>query len=183
MLNTGNAVTDFNHGFSDLQIVFGSPGHFGADHDPLLGETLFPVARADLAATISRPSDLVGQTLIEVATHRSGWRLMLHEMQLPIAPARLLHADSTIMAAALAAEGLGVMLARAPASDAVVAATGLVRCLPDVTIAGQDGYHLVCADRAALRPAARVFRSWLLDHVGGIGREMPAATGQPAKRG
>ena len=69
------------------------------------------------------------------------------------------------MAASLAAHGGGIALARAPASDVVIAQAGLVPCLQGTQIEGREGYHLVYPDRAALRPAARRFREWLLDAV------------------
>ena len=164
-LNTGNSALDFSNSFSDLQIAFGNPGHYGRDHDPLLGETLYPVALPEVCETIATAQDLQDHTLIEVATHRSGWRHLFHALHLPMRSLRVLHADSSIMAAAMAAQGLGVMLARAPASDVVVVQSGLVPCLPGAQVRGEEGYHLVCPDRAALRPAAQVFRKWLLGYV------------------
>ena len=173
-LNTGNAASDFDAGYSDLQIVFGTPGQFGRDYDPLLGETLQPVATPALAAQIASPGDLGAAPLIEVATHRSGWRHVMHELGQPLAPLKLIHADSTVMAAAMAAQGAGVMLARAPASDLVVRQSGLVPCGGDIAVPGTDRYFLVCADRNAMRPAARAFRSWLLDYMKEIGGARPA---------
>ncbi|MEO3415427.1 LysR substrate-binding domain-containing protein [Roseovarius sp. CAU 1744] len=73
-----------------------------------------------------------------------------------------MYADSTIMAMALAAEGVGIALARAPASDKAMHAAGLVPCLPGVAVQGREAYHLVYPERAALRPPARAFRDWLL---------------------
>lgn len=165
ILSTGNIPADFSNRFSDLQIVFGAASAYGADHDPLMGEVLYPVATPELAAKISAPDDLLSHPLIEVATHRAGWPHMLETLRLPTHGARLSFADSTVMAASLAAYGAGIALARAPASDVVIAQTGLVPCLPATQIEGREGYHLVYPDRGALRPAARRFREWLLDMV------------------
>ena len=165
ILSTGNIPADFAGRFSDLQIIFGAPSAYGAGHDPLIGETLFPVALPAVAEAIRVPEDLLAHPLIEVATHRAGWPHVLDALRLPGHGARLSFADSTVMAANLAAYGGGIALARAPASDVAMAQTGLVPCLPEVRIAGQEAYHLVYPDRAALRPAARAFRDWLLDVV------------------
>ncbi len=165
ILSTGNIPADFANRFSDLQIVFGAASAYGADHDPLMGEVLFPVATPDLAAEIAAPDDLLAHPLIEVATHRAGWPHVLETLRLPTHRARLSFADSTVMAASLAAHGGGIALARAPASDVVIAQAGLVPCLPEIQIEGREGYHLVYPDRGALRPAARRFREWLLDMV------------------
>jgi LysR family glycine cleavage system transcriptional activator len=165
ILSTGNIPADFANRFSDLQIVFGAASAFGAEHDPLMGEVLFPVASPEIAAAVNAPDDLLAHPLIEVATHRAGWPHVLEALRLPTHGARLSFADSTVMAASLAAHGGGIALARAPASDVVVSQAGLVPCLPDVRIDGREGYHLVYPDRDALRPAARRFRDWLLDVV------------------
>ena len=63
--------------------------------------------------------------------------------------------DSTVMATALAEQGLGIALARAPASDRLIRAAGLVECLPGLRVPGREAYHLVYPDMASLRPPAR----------------------------
>ena len=164
-LATGNTIVDFAQGFHDLMVVFGNPRSFGGESDYLMGEVLFPVARPELAAEINLPEDLLDHRLIEVATHRAGWPHMFEALRVSPGRARYLFADSTLMAAALASEGQGIALARAPASDKMIREAGLVPCLPDVAIEGAEAYHLVYDDRQALRPAARAFRDWLLEHV------------------
>lgn len=163
-LTTGNSVYDFTHRFSDLQIVFGNPTVFGKENDFLLGEELFPVARSEIAETISSPSDLLAHTLIEVGAHRAGWPHVLEKLTVRAGAARYFFADSTVMAFALARSGAGVALARAPASDRVMAESGLVACLDNHAVTGREAYHLVYSERATLRPAARAFRSWLIEH-------------------
>ena len=162
-LTTGNLPFEFARGFTDLQIIFGNPQAYGAESDRLLGERLFPVARPDVAAAITGPADLLQYRLIDVATHRAGWPYVFDKMDILPGRASYLFADSTIMAMSLAAEGVGVALARAPASDKVMRESGLVPCLPGLAAKGREAYHLVYSDRAALRPPARAFRNWLLD--------------------
>ncbi len=165
VLSTGNSAMDFSNQFTDLQIVFGNPATYNADGDRLMEEVLWPVAPPDLADQIREPKDLLQHTLIEVATHRAGWPYLFDALQVLPGSARYMFADSTVMAVALSAAGLGIALARAPASDAILQNSGLVRCLPEVAVVGQEAYHLTYPDRGALRPAARRFRSWLLDTV------------------
>jgi DNA-binding transcriptional LysR family regulator len=62
----------------------------------------------------------------------------------------------------MAASGHGIALARAPASDGLVAAYGLEPCLGDFAVKGSQAYYLVLASEMAPRPAARAFRDWLL---------------------
>mgnify|MGYP000132334815 CR=1 FL=1 len=164
-LSTGNMAADFANQFTDLQIVFGNPSLFGTEGDVLLREVLYPVAPPEIAARIQSPQDLFNFPLIEVSTHRASWVQLLEQLRLPHGQARYFFADNSLMAAELAAQGLGIALARAPASDTVIAAAGLVPCLPEVSVPGQEAYHLIYPDRSALRPAARLFREWLLDYV------------------
>ncbi len=166
-LTTANLPYEFARGFTDLQIVFGNPLAYGAESDALLGETLYPVALPEVAAEIAGPADLTRHRLIEVAAHRAGWPHLFDNMGVLVSQARYIYADSTIMAMALASEGAGIALARAPASDKAVREAGLVPCLPGLGVRGREGYHLVYPDRSALRPPARLFREWLLDWCAG----------------
>lgn len=167
-LTTGNTPFDFAHGFSDMQIIFGSPLAYGAEGDRLLEERLYPVARADLAATISTPQDLMQHQLVEVSSHRAGWPHVFDGLGILPVSARYVFVDNTPMAYALASEGVGIALARAPASDKAMSEAGLVPCLPGASVAGREAYHLVYAERDALRAPARLFREWLLDWCSGL---------------
>ncbi len=172
-LTTGNAVEDFAHAFSDLKIVFGAPSAYGSAHDRLFGEVLYPVATPEIAASIRTPADLLAHPLLEVATHRAGWPHVFEALKILGAGARFVMVDSTIMAAALAGHGTGIALARAPASDPVMRAQGLVSCLPGVAVAGLEYYHLVYPGSASLRRPARAFRDWLIARSTEIERRMP----------
>ena len=164
-LSTGNMASDFANQFTDLQIVFGNPSLFGTEGDELLREVLYPVAPPEMAAQIHSPQDLFRFPLIEVSTHRASWVQLFESLRLSHGQARYFFADNSLMAAELSAQGMGIALARAPASDAVVKASGLVRCLPEVEVPGREAYHLIYPDRGAMRPAAKLFRDWLLDYV------------------
>ncbi|MCV2871881.1 LysR family transcriptional regulator [Defluviimonas sp. WL0050] len=167
-ITTGNAVEDFTHAFSDLKIIFGAPSAFGRAHDQLMGEMLYPVATPEIAARIKTPADLLAHPLLEVATHRAGWPHVFESLKLLGAGARVVMVDSTVMAAALAGHGAGIALARAPASDPIMRAQGLVPCLPGVAVPGLEYYHLVYPDPGTLRRPARAFRSWLMERVSAL---------------
>ncbi len=167
-LSTGNMAADFANQFTDLQIVFGNPSLFGTEGDELLREVLYPVAPPEIGAQIQSPQDLFRFPLIEVSTHRASWVQLFESLRLPHGQARYFFADNSLMAAELSAQGMGIALARAPASDAVVKASGLVRCLPEIEVPGQEAYHLIYPDRGAMRPAAKLFRDWLLDYVAAV---------------
>ncbi|MBO9447480.1 LysR family transcriptional regulator [Ruegeria sp. R14_0] len=167
-LSTGNQMTDFSNRFTDLQIVFGNPNLFGTEGDELLREHLYPVAPPEVADQIQRPQDLFQFTLIEVSTHRAGWPHLLQHLRLPAGHARYFFADNSLMAAELSANGGGIALARAPASDRIMELSGLVPCLPDIDVSGQEAYHLIYQSRSALRPAAKSFRDWILDYSAAV---------------
>ncbi len=165
MLNTGNSAADFQQGFSDLKIIFGNPHAYGAESDRIMGEWLYPVAKPTVAGQIMQAGDLLNWPLIEVGTHRSGWRQVLEHMRVRPGAARMVHADNTLMAMRMAAAGRGIALARAPASDAEMQGAGLVPCLEKGEVAGSQSYHLVYDSLSGLRPPARRFRDWLLNWV------------------
>ena len=167
-LSTGNHPYDFAKGFSDLQIVFGNPQAYGAESDWLMGERIYPVAERHVAGSIDAPQDLLRHRLIEVVTHRAGWPDMFAHLGLLPGTARYVYADNTIMAMAMAREGVGIALARAPASDKTMHEAGLIPCLDGVSVEGREAYHLAYPERAALRPPARVFRDWLLGWCAGL---------------
>lgn len=164
MLTTANAQPEFRQGYADLRIIFGTPLAYGADGDRLMGEVLFPVARPDIAAQIQSADDLANHALIDVSSHRSGWALVLDALR--AAPrGDMIYTDHTLNALSMAEAGLGVALARSPASDQGVRAAGLVRCLGDWQMPGQEAYHLIYPDRAALGKPARLVRDWLITHL------------------
>ena len=131
-------------------------------------EHLYPVALPEIAEQIAKPQDLLKFTLIEVSTHRASWPRLFEHLRLPTGQARYFFADNSLMAAELAAHGSGVALARAPASDRIMSLSGLVPCLPDIACPGQEAYHLVYPSRTSMRPAARVFRDWLMDYSAAV---------------
>ncbi|MEM8791730.1 MAG: LysR substrate-binding domain-containing protein [Pseudomonadota bacterium] len=147
---------------TDLRIGFGLPHDPSGEADTLFGERIFPVATPEVAETVRCPADLSGHTLIEISTHRANWSGFLG----PDAPdPRILYTDTTLNALAMAAGRLGIALARAPASDALVAQYGLERCLDGAEINGTHSYLLTYPARSALTPAAQEFRAWLLDET------------------
>jgi DNA-binding transcriptional LysR family regulator len=161
-LNTFGTARDGAANINDLEIVFGHTQTLGRDSDRLIGETLYPVAPLELAAQISAPSDLLDHRLINVGLHRAGWHQLFDHLGLPTGNARFIFTEDTVTAMALAREGMGIALARAPASDQAMRDAGLVPCLNGISIPGRDFYFLVSSDHTGLRPAARAFRNWLL---------------------
>jgi len=161
---TGNTLADFRTVLPgrepDLQIAFGSVIDFPRGAVPLFGETLFMVAAPKCARAIATPDDLARYRLLDVAQHRAGWHQVL--AQLPGADLRhmrLAMVDTTPLALMIAAQGLGVALARAPATDNMVAALGLERLALSPEVRGLERYVLL---RPEARPPSRA-ALWLFD--------------------
>ncbi len=96
-------------------------------------------------------------------THRSGWAQVLAAAGVgEEADRAVTFVDATPLALAMAASGHGIALARAPASDGLVAAYGLKACLGGFSVRGSQAYYLVLACETAPRPAARALRDWLM---------------------
>ncbi len=168
---TGNAIRDFGNSDAHLQIGFGSATDFPQSAERLFGEAITPVARPDVAAGISAPDDFLHHHLIEVATHRSGWfQLLQNRIGGDLRSADFHLVDNTVIALGLAEAGRGVALARAPATDRLVEAYGLVPCLDGFAIRGLQHYYLFHPATAEPPPAADAFRAWLLEEVAAMQR-------------
>lgn len=157
-LLTGVHDLEFDASASELRIVFGMPPRPYEEADMLFGETVYPVARPDIAETLNDPADLLAHPLVEIATHRVNWWSYLpSEGPAP----RFVFTDNSVTALAMARDG-AIGLARAPASGDLPALYGLVRCECFAPIAGVQGYTLVHPGADRLGQSATRFRDWLL---------------------
>ena len=99
-------------------------------------------------------------TLIEPSAHETTWA---HVLGLPVlsASTRTLYVVISLAALELAASGAGVALARAPATDSLVARLGLTPCLSGVSVIGAEAYHILHHENAGLSQEAGAFVDWL----------------------
>ncbi|MBY8977329.1 LysR family transcriptional regulator [Rhodobacteraceae bacterium NNCM2] len=146
----------------DMRISFGLPSDIRGEADLLFGERVYPVALPRIASMISKPSDLANHTLLEITTHRTNWSAILPSDG---PDPTFLYSDMTINTLALAAAEQGIALARAPATDGLVAHYGLVPCLPGIDVVGTHSYYLSYPALSGLSTAAQAFRDWLLTEV------------------
>ncbi len=153
---------EFHRPDVDLSIPFGLPPGPGQTGIALMGEVLTPVATPALAAQIRSPQDLLTQSLIEVTSHQANWYRLLPDPAGWSTPPRFTYTDTTLIALGLAAAGGGIALARAPATDALVAQLGLVPCLPGLQADGVETYSLVFAKSPGPSRAAQAFIDWVV---------------------
>lgn len=145
----------------DIWVAFGPFGP-GLVAQRLFGERLTPVATPELAQTIRTRDALLAQHLIEPSAHETTWAHVLGLQVLPTGT-RTTKVDNSLAALHLAAAGGGVALARAPATDRLVAQLGLQPCAgPECSIIGAEAYHVLHPESPTPRPETRRFRNWLL---------------------
>lgn len=166
-VTTADMITDRPRREPDLIIGFGTAAEFPENAVELLAETLFPVASAEIAQTIHELDDVLNHRLFEVAPHQSGWHQLLLELgDTDWRELQLVLADHTPLALMMAAQGLGLALARAPASDEIVSALGLVRCERLPSLQGNEHYYLTRPAQTRAKRGTMTFHRWLLDKSG-----------------
>ena len=156
---------------AEMWIAFGQPPP-GTTARMLFGERLVPVAHPDLVRAIGSRDDLDHHPIIEVLDHRRNWLQVLDRDHFPDR-ADIIHVDTTMAALTLAAAKGGIALARAPASDDLVARLGLVPCLPDIDLGGVEAYYLLHVSTAKLSPGAVAFKDWLVAQASDAGSGNP----------
>ena len=147
----------------DLQIAFGSSSDFPEGATRLLGEDLSVVARPDIATETISEEGIVAHRLLEPSYHRSGWHQVLAARTgLDLRDADITLVDGTPLALMMAAEGLGLALARAPASDGMVRALGLQTLQWIEPVRGMQSYFLMTPDSRPVRKETARLRDWIL---------------------
>ncbi|TDK29365.1 LysR family transcriptional regulator [Rhizobium deserti] len=155
-----DVAVDYRHadvegGEVDVAVRYGRGTWKGVVSEPLMEESLVPVAHADLAARLGTdvaPTDLLQQTLLcdsDAVAWREWLRAHAVERFRPRPHDRRFEDYGLVLAAAQA--GLGVALARVPFADAAVEEALLTR-LSCVAVPSPLTYHLVTRQRES-RPA------------------------------
>ena len=155
---------DYQRPGYDLRILFGPVHRSWAQCDRLFDETIYPVARPEIATAIKTGRDFLDHRLIQITTHRINWNQILDDLGVEAIPNRqLAFTETTQMSLSLAASGYGIALARAPTTDSLVERLGLVPCEASGGLASSEAYYLIYRNTESLSRAAHQFRDWLLD--------------------
>jgi LysR family glycine cleavage system transcriptional activator len=164
---------DYQRPGFELRILFGPVHRSWGQCDRLFDETIYPVARAEVAAAIAGGRDFLEHRLIQITTHRINWNQILRAVGVDSIPGRrLCFTDSTQLSLQMAAAGYGVALARSPTTDSLVERLGLVPCEASAGLASSEAYYLIYRNTESLSRAAGRFRDWLLSEV----KDAPRAT-------
>ena len=160
LLRVISSVWNEEGGDYDLDIRYGDGKWQGVKSQRLTREWLIPVCSPAMAATLKSPRDDSGQTLIHVLGYKEGWALWLKQAGVKLRQENpALHFDNSLMALALAKQGMGIALARTSMLGDELTAGRLVAPF-DLSVPVEEGFHLVTGD--APRAHSRLFEDWLL---------------------
>ena len=164
-LLTNNNKVDLAGEGLDYAIRFGDGTWHGTHAEALLDAPLAPMCTPAIAARLTRPEDLLAETLLR--SYRSDeWRLWFASAGVsgPPSPLRGPVFDSSIALAAAAAQGAGVALLPARLFQHELDAGRLVR--PFEAQAHTGRYWLTRLHSRTPSPAMAQFRQWLLRETG-----------------
>lgn len=149
----------------DLEIRYGGEHAPGLTAVPLTADRLFPVCAPELLEGprgVRRPEDLLGQRLVHVIGNPYGWDAWFKAAGLDAAiTGECLQTDTSAIALALAAAGLGVALGHSSLVGSYLAAGRLVMPF-NVAVSTKNIFYLVMPENRPLRRDAAIFRDWLI---------------------
>lgn len=159
---------DLNRDGFDLDIRYGSGAWPGFRVDRLTWEELTPVCSPALLSGVPPlrcPADLQHHPLLHVLGYEEGWAAWLRAAGLENMPVRQGYQfDTTLVAQAVAASGIGVALGRLSVIGRDLEAGRLVAPF-DLTTAVDEAFYLIAPPDGTLHPDASVFRDWLLEEA------------------
>lgn len=147
----------------DADIVYGAPQTEGLVVHALGEERIEPMCSPQVAARITTPADLYGQTLIRSSLKSVTWEdwFLAQDLAAPDQPTTLF--DRSFMAISAAADGLGVCLDSTRLAERELASGRLVTPLADIARPLTEANHvLTYPQRNAQRPIVVAFTKWLL---------------------
>lgn len=160
-------LVDFALEDVDVAVRFGAGPFDGLDAEPLMQESIVPVASPAIAQTIRAPADLVRCTLLHDESHNwdpahPDWETWLTSLGLALeSPLRIRRFGDMNLSIQAAMSGLGVALVwHSLVVDEL--RNGRLVQLFGQALATKQGYHLVTTPNRVNLPKIRTFREWLL---------------------
>ena len=149
----------------DLEIRYGR-GHWpNLIADRLTWDVLVPVCSPGLLQTgpaLTKPEDLANHTLLHVAGYEHGWQHWLRDHGCDkLSLDAGIQFDTLIAAMEVAANGLGVALARSSLLSSLIPQNRLVMPLKQTTKT-DEAFYLVSPKRPEANSDAAKFRDWIL---------------------
>ncbi|ALS60310.1 LysR substrate-binding domain-containing protein [Pandoraea norimbergensis] len=147
-VTTEHRNADVGAGEVDVAIRYGRGAWANVDWEPLLPETLYPLASPEIAARLKgkRAADLLAFPLLH-DSDLTGWRAWCAAQGVTLRPrARDRRFEDYTVVLAAAEAGLGIALARTPLADAWLTRSRLVR-VSDVEVECPLRYNIVTSKR------------------------------------
>lgn len=147
-VTTEHRNADVAAGEVDIALRYGRGGWTSIDAEPLMSETLYPVASPEVAARIegAEAAQMLSMPLLH-DSDLTGWRAWCGAQGVSLRPrARDRRFEDYTVVLAAAEAGLGIALARAPLADSWLARSRLVR-VSEVEVECPLQYHIVTAKR------------------------------------
>jgi LysR family transcriptional regulator, glycine cleavage system transcriptional activator len=170
-ITTGGAAAPFGDDWS-CGIQLGDGAWPGLSADPLFAADLLPVCAPRLAASLKRPGDLKGPSLLRVAHAAEDWPAWLKAAGVPRLAARGLEFQFYGQALQAAVDGLGIAMGIRPYIDDDLAAGRLVAPFALSVPKGMRWYLVYRNFQTEQRDFA-AFRRWIMHAAAG-----PAAQGK-----
>jgi len=151
----------------DVAVRFGAGSFAGLHAEPLMQESIVPVASPAVAQTIHTPADLITSTLLHDESHEwdpayPDWETWLISLGLTLeTPLRIRHFGDMNLSIQAAMSGLGVALVWHSLVVDELHSGRLVQLFGHA-LATQQAYHLVTAPNRFNLPKVQAFREWLL---------------------
>jgi LysR family transcriptional regulator, glycine cleavage system transcriptional activator len=146
----------------DLDIRYGDGKWVGLMADRLTRETIQPVCSPNLLArgSLSSPQSLLSHSLIHVLGYKDGWALWLKKSGVKLPPENIgIQVDTSLLAFALAKQGVGIALARTSMVAQELLNGHLVAPF-DLCVPVEEGFHLITSEYNSVQ--AKIFTEWLL---------------------
>ncbi len=152
----------------DADLIYGLPRVSGLSVTPLCEERVVPLCTPGLAASVRRPQDLAGLSLIQSVSKTIGWADWFAANGIAGVHPRGPRFDRSFLALSAAAAGLGVALESTLLAERELASGRLAEPLAGRSQACRYvGHRLVHRASAGELPALALFRTWLLGEVEG----------------
>ncbi|VVE04232.1 LysR family transcriptional regulator [Pandoraea horticolens] len=147
-VTTEHRNADVGAGEVDIALRYGRGGWTNVDAEPLMDETLYPIASPEIAQRLEGASaaDMLAMPLLH-DSDLTGWRAWCSAQGVSLRPrARDRRFEDYTVVLAAAEAGLGIAMARAPLAGDWIARSRLKR-LSSVEVACPLKYHIVTAKR------------------------------------
>ncbi len=163
-------LVDFAMEDVDIAVRFGAGPFAGLHAEPLMQESIVPVASPAVANNIQAPADLLNNTLLHDESHEwdpayPDWETLLLSLGVSVeTPPRIRYFGDTNLSIQAAMSGLGVALVWHSLVVDELRVGRLVQLLGQA-LSTKHRYHLLTTPNRLNLPKVSAFREWLLDQT------------------